>query len=106
MNLSRYIEQVNLRVCLIHNNNRIENAKSEGELWKIANEVVKPKMDNTIKLIVNGVCIEEEALVAETFNNYFVEKIHDLKDGIDQTIKIDPLEKLAGRMKNKTISHS
>ena len=41
-----------------HNNNRIENAKSEGELWKIANEVVKPKMNNTIKLMVNGACIE------------------------------------------------
>ena len=50
--------------------------------------------------MLNGVCIEEEPLVAETFNNYFIEKINDLKDGIDQTIKRDPLEKLAAKMKN------
>ena len=51
-------------------------------------------MNNTIKLMVDGVCIEDEAMVAETFNNYFIEKINDLKEGID------PFEKLAAKMKN------
>ena len=58
-----------------HNNNIIEKATSEGELWKITNEVIKPKSDNTIRLVVNGITIEEESLVAETFNNYFIDKI-------------------------------
>ena len=50
-----------------HNNNRVENAKSESELWKITNEVVKPKTNRTIKLMVNGACIDDETKVAETF---------------------------------------
>ena len=28
------------------NNNRVFKAKNEGELWKIANEVLKPKSDS------------------------------------------------------------
>ena len=58
-----------------HNNNRVENAKSEAELWKITNEVVKPKMNNTIKLMVNGVCIEDETMVAETNFILFVNEL-------------------------------
>ena len=57
-------------------------------------------MNSTIKLMVDGVCIDDEAIVAETFNNYFIEKINDLKEGIDQSIKRDPNEKLAAKMKN------
>ena len=32
------------------NNNRIETAKSESELWKVANDVIKPRNNDTIKV--------------------------------------------------------
>ena len=58
------------------NNNKIKEAKSEGELWRIANDVIKPNKQSTIKLRVNGNLIEEEQEVAEAFNDYFIEKVH------------------------------
>ena len=36
------------------NNNRINEAKSEGELWKVANDVIKPKSDESMKLNLEG----------------------------------------------------
>ena len=38
--------QVNCKIrkeCILHNEKRVEKANSEGEIWKIVNEVVKPK---------------------------------------------------------------
>ena len=36
-------DQINNRNNLDFNNNKINEAKSEGELWRIANDVIKPK---------------------------------------------------------------
>ena len=35
-------------------------AKNEGEIWKIANEVTSPKQDNVWKIDNNGVKITDE----------------------------------------------
>ena len=42
----------------------------------------------------------EETAVAEAFNEYFITKVNNLKDGIDPSQKRDPFEKLAEKMKN------
>ena len=75
-------------------------AKSESELWRIANNVIKPKDQSSIKLNINGKIINDEKEVAEKFNEFFVEKIALLKQDIDKTLIKDPLEKLANKMKN------
>ena len=82
------------------NNKCIEKANSEAELWKIANEAIKPKINSTIKLTINGESVVDEKEVAEAFNEYFIKKIDDLKDGIDQNLKKYPLEKLAEKMRD------
>ena len=57
------------------NNNRVEEAENEGELWKIAKEVTNPKSNSEWKLNVDGKKITDELEIAENFNTYFVEKI-------------------------------
>ena len=64
-------------------------------MWKVANDVIKPRNNDTINLVINGTKITDELEVAESFNNFFVKKIADLKEGIDPNMKTDPLEKLA-----------
>ena len=87
MLLSKYKCLRNKVTCQIRkenldfNNNRIETAKSKSELRKIANDVIKPRNNDTIKLIIDGTKITDELEVAESFNNFFVKKIADLKEG-------------------------
>ena len=50
--------------------------------------------------MVNGKLVKKEEEVAELFKDHFVEKINLLKQGIDQTLIKDPLEKLANKMNN------
>ena len=64
------------------NNNRIETANSEGELWKVANDVIKPRSNESIYLIVVGVKLTDEKEVAEAFKSYFVDKIADLEEDL------------------------
>ena len=62
------------------NNNRIENANSEGELWKIANEVMNPRGEVSWKIEKkSGKEITDDQEVAETFNEFFTDKIVQLK---------------------------
>ena len=58
-------------------------AKSEAELWKIANEVNNPNKQPNWRLDINGKKIESEEEIAKSFNEYFVEKIQKLKNNID-----------------------
>ena len=41
------------------NNKRINEANSEGELWKITDDVVKPRMNEAIKLNIKGHYIKQ-----------------------------------------------
>ena len=83
------------------NNNRINEAKSEGELWKIANDVVKPKSNESIKLNINDILVDDKSQIAEEFNKYLVEKINLLKLSIDPELKVDPLMILKKKMEGK-----
>ena len=54
-----------------HNENRVDMAKSNSELWKIVNEVVKPRKENewTIKTDENSVTSDPQE-VANIFNTF------------------------------------
>ena len=96
-----------------YNNNRIEEANNEKELWNITNDVINPRKESDWRITNEvGEEITEEKDVAETFNKFFVEKIEDLKHGIDKTLIEDPLVRLRERMRNnactlefKTVTH-
>ena len=51
----------------------------------------------------DGIELTKGADVANTLNNFFVEKIKKLKDNIKVPDNLDPLEKLKERMKDKTM---
>ena len=86
-----------------HNNNRIEEAKNESELWKVANDVLNPRKENEWKIInKDGTVVSDELEVAETFNDFFIDKIDQLKNNIDKTIVEDPLVRLKEKMKSNT----
>ena len=83
------------------NNNRIENANNEGELWKIANEVMNPKGEVSWKIEKEpGEEINDDQEVAESFNDFFTEKIVQLKKNIDPSLVTNPLERLREKMKH------
>ena len=83
------------------NNTRIKEASSEGELWKVANEVLNPKKENTWKIETeDGEVLTGETEVADAFNSFFIEKVDKLKTSIDQKLVEDPLARLKERMKN------
>ena len=84
------------------NNNRVTESNSEAELWKIANEVNNPKKSNDWSIIIDGKEENNELKIAKAFNHLFLQKISDLKDGIDQSIIVDPLEKLEKKMENNS----
>jgi hypothetical protein len=84
-----------------YNNNRINQAKNERELWNIANEVLHPKKESKWKVLdKNGMETTEEEKVADVFNDYFVDKVEQLKAGIDTKLVEDPMVRLKERMKN------
>ena len=88
------------------NDERIEKANDENEIWKVINEVTNPKKEETWKLKEGEETIEDEEKIAEIFNKYFVDKIENLKDNIDQEYVKNPTEKLKEKMKEKNLKFS
>ena len=85
------------------NNNRIENASNEGELWKVAKEVMDPRSEVSWKIEKKpGVVITDDLDIAETFNEFFTDKIDQLKKNIDPSLVTDPLERLREKMKHNS----
>ena len=84
------------------NNNRVIEAKNESELWKIASEVTNPKKENEWLINIEGKEVKDEKEIADAFNVHFIEKIVKLKEGIDKSIVVDPLEKLEKKLKHNT----
>ena len=96
-----------IRKDTIRNNcERIEKADNEKEMWKIVNEVTKPKEDQVWRLKEESGVIEEEKEIAEVFNKFFVEKIEKLKEGIDKDYVKEPLEKLKKKLEKKNLKFS
>jgi hypothetical protein len=88
------------------NEERIDKAGDEKEIWNLVNEVIKPKEKNQWKLKEGEEVIEKEEEIANIFNNFFIEKISLLKDGIDQKYVKEPLAKLRKKMEQKNIKFS
>jgi len=77
-----------------HNEEKIEKARDEKEIWKVVNQVIKPKEKCQWKFVEEEQEIEDEAQIGNIFNNFFVEKISSLKSGINQKYVKEPLAKL------------
>ena len=87
---------VNCRIrkeTILHNEQRVNKANSEGEVWKVVNEVIKPKKENewSIKKDDNTITSNHEE-ISNIFNTFFVKKVEDLKSNIDKDFVSDPLE--------------
>ena len=64
---------------IIFNEERINKAGDENELWKVVNDITKPRSETSWKLEEDGREVEKEEEIADIFNNYFIEKIDKLK---------------------------
>ena len=86
------------------NGERITNAKSEGETWKIINEIIKPKSGSDI--VINGTDgeISDNQGVANAFNTFFIKKVEALKEKIDPELIKDPLDKIKTKLADKNLS--
>jgi hypothetical protein len=100
--VTNLIRQDNLK----YSEERIENAKDENEIWKVVNEITKPREETTWKLIEDEKSIDKEEEIAEIFNKFFIDKIDKLKENIDQSYVKEPLEKLRKKMEKKNIKFS
>ena len=89
-----------------YNNTRVEQAKDENELWKIVKEITKPKEENKWSLKEENEIITDEADIAEIFNTFFIQKIQDIKENIDQSQAQDPTTKLKEDLKDKNLKFS
>ena len=65
------------------NEERIEKARDENEVWKIVNDITKPRSEPRWRPEEDRKIIEEEGEIANIFNNYSKEKIEKLKENID-----------------------
>ena len=89
-----------------YNNERVEKAGDENEIWKIVKEITSPKNDKQWILIEEGKKIEDEKEVSEIFNEFFINKIRDIKNNIDQSKVEDPIKKLEDKLRNKKLQFS
>ena len=85
------------------NEERIDKAGDEKEIWKLMSEV-KPKEKKSMEnLRGRGSYWKGRRNI---FNNFLIEKISLLKDGIDQKYVKEPLAKLRKKMEQKNIKFS
>jgi hypothetical protein len=66
----------------MRNEQRIEKAANENEVWKIVNEMTNPKTETKWKLKDNDREINNDREIAEVLNHYFKNKIDELKANI------------------------
>ena len=78
-------------------------ANDENEVWKVVNDVIKPKKENEWMLKEEEKEIKDEQIIADTFNKFFIDKIDALKANIDQEYIEDPLERLEAKLKKKNL---
>ena len=71
-------QQIRLEVKQM-NGKRIDEACNESEYWKIVNDITNPRTEPIWNLNLNGVTNQDDAKIAETFNEFFVNKIEKLK---------------------------
>ena len=97
---NRAISQMKIDT-LERNSKRISEAKNEGEVWKVVNDITKPHSKTKIILKTQDGDITEDLDVATKLNKYFFDKIENLKANIDPEYIEDPLAKTKEKVKNK-----
>ena len=85
------------------NGDRIAKADNEGEMWRIVNEIVKPKSHDQIIINTPEGPISEETKVADLFNKFFLNKIESLKEKIDPNSTTDPLTRIREKVANSNL---
>ena len=57
------------------------------DIWNCINIVLKPETSakNKLKIEINDQTIEDPQILANEFNNFFVEKVQKLSTGMDGT---------------------
>ena len=73
---------------------KILGSHKKSDVWKIVDKIIKPKTRNEITLREQGTKISNENEIAHIFNQYFINKIEDLRSSIDQNNRTDPLQYL------------
>jgi hypothetical protein len=71
------------------------------EIWKVVNDVIYSQVNNKLTLNEDGKIIEDEKEIGNLFSLFFIEKIINLRENIDQTMVTDPTEKLKKKMERK-----
>ena len=67
---------------LMFNDDRIAKANDEKEMWNVVREVTNPKKNSAWTINTESGPTNDEKIIADTFNSYFVTKIEELKKGI------------------------
>ena len=88
------------------NQERMEKARTEDEVWKIVKEITEPKTEKHWRLTEGDRLITEEQEVADIFDRYFMDKIEKLKLNIEKEYVEEPLERPKTRMANRNLKFS
>jgi hypothetical protein len=72
---------------------KFNNLSHPNDTWKAAKQLTKPKSSQVIQLRVGDRIVEEEAMVANTLNNFFVEKVQKLRADIIEPPISQPVNK-------------
>ena len=60
-----------------YKNERIEKAQNENEMWNVVNEVINPNKDNTWKMKIDEIITNDEEVIANAFNIFFIDKVKE-----------------------------
>ena len=88
------------------NNDRIEKAGNDNEMWQVANDVIKPRKGSEWRRNIDDVITEDEEKIANSFNNHFINKVEKLKEGINKNNIENPLQKLKVNLEGRSLKFS
>ena len=84
---------------------KVQEKLDTENIWKITERIIHPnQLKENITLKVDDKEIKDPGHIATILNEYYVEKIKNLVEGIDDNLKKDPYQKLTDFMKDKDLS--
>jgi hypothetical protein len=75
------------------NMDKFNDLSHPNDTWKAAKQLTRPKSSQVLRLRVNDMIVEEESMVANTLNDFFVEKVQRLRDAIIEPQVSQPVKK-------------
>jgi hypothetical protein len=77
-----------------HNNEeRIEKAAEQKEIWKVVNDIISPQIKKSMTPNEDGKVIEHKKRNWKLINSFFKNKIINLRENIDQAMVTSQTEK-------------